>query len=136
MYDNVWPSWFDLYRWTMSLRLETWSFLDGCSLSSMSKELDDDWLGDRIVENVDILFSIHIDTKCVRYFPTKATWPVAASTCHDLQAELISFHDPSILSLIYQVTGNAPGRKKRVPTIFDTIAGWTSARATQLNGCK
>lgn len=84
---------------------------------------------------VFILIFLPIETKCIGYYGTKMTWSNAAMTCRDMQGDLISLRDDSILPLIYQVTADSHRRKKREIAADKTVA-WTSARAIQLNNCK
>ena len=65
------------------------------------------------------------------------SWKGAEATCRNVQAELISFRDRNIVSLLYKMTTNK-GRKKRIPrvTITNQLGAWTSAHAVNLSGRK
>ena len=97
----------------------------------MSKRLDNVWLADtNILLNV-ILNDLFIDTACIGYYETLMPWHLAAATCRNMKAELISFLDKSIISLIYNAT-----KKNKSPGTHTKLNAWTSARATSHSGGK
>lgn len=58
-------------------------------------------------------------------------WENAKLTCRKLEAELISFRNRDLISLIYTATN-----KKILPGSMDKLTAWTSAHATDYSGCK
>lgn len=84
-----------------------------------------------------VFYILSIETKCIGFYGTKMSWSNARLTCRDMQGDLISLQDNSILPLIYQVTTNSyQRRKKRQTTTIDRTEVWTSARAIQLDNGK
>jgi hypothetical protein len=94
------------------------------------------WLGYKVVQNFYVSFFLQLETKCIGYHGTKMSWMKAGAMCQQMQGDLISLHDNTILPLIYQVTGENNRRKKRVEIATDKTVAWTSAHAIQLTNCK
>ncbi len=74
---------------------------------------------------------MYAETACVTYYETPMSWENAQSKCRSDKSELISFPNREKILLIYNGTYN----KDNKDAIYRAI-GWTSARATDLSGCK
>ncbi len=59
------------------------------------------------------------------------SWDTAKLTCRNVKAELISFRNTDMISLLSSATN-----KKQFSGSNNKLAAWTSARATDLSGCK
>ncbi|CAF0732160.1 unnamed protein product [Adineta steineri] len=70
---------------------------------------------------------------CIRLYINPLNRIKAATVCQNMQADLFSYRDNSILALIYQVTESKTGRRRRQMTTTNKTVAWTSAQATSNN---
>jgi hypothetical protein len=80
-----------------------------------------------IKSNIEETFS-YIETACITYYETVMPWERAKLTCRNLKAELISFRNRDLISLIYKATN-----RKQLPESNDKLSAWTSAHAPNLS---
>ncbi|CAF0736421.1 unnamed protein product [Adineta steineri] len=70
---------------------------------------------------------------CIRLYTSPLNRIKAATVCQNMQADLFSYRDNSILALIYQVTESKTGRRRRQMATTNKTVAWTSAQATSNN---
>ena len=77
---------------------------------------------------------ISAETACIGIGQGRLSWIRAQLSCRNLQAELISLRDSSIIPLIYRIRSTR--RKKRATISDEQITFWTSARAIDLTNSR
>lgn len=77
---------------------------------------------------------ISAEIACIGVATGRMTWMRAQLSCQNLQAELISLRDSSIIPLIYRIRSGL--RKKRTTVSDELITFWTSARAVDLTNSR